>query len=150
MVYSIIISLAYQKLKLLIFMSFLAKLNIDGEEFNILECDFGIEQNSDETGRPSAKPIGGQIEILIESTVKIDFFEWASSGLGIKNGEIIFYRRDNTSSLKKLKFKDAYCLKYRERFNAVNTEPLKIYLVISAKEMVMRGTRFTNNWPMRT
>ncbi|WP_103070930.1 type VI secretion system tube protein TssD [Aquimarina sediminis] len=130
-------------------MSFLAKLNIDGEEFNILECDFGLKQNADETGRPSAKPKGGQIRLLIESNVKLDFFEWAASGSATKNGGIVFYRRDNVSSLKKLEFRDTYCLEYRELFNAVDDKPLRIYLTLSAKELVMRGTTFTNNWPMK-
>ncbi|WP_340199089.1 type VI secretion system tube protein TssD [Ascidiimonas sp. W6] len=130
-------------------MSFLAKLSLDGEEFNILECSFGIDQNADESGRPSAKPKGGQIELLVESTVKIDFFEWASSRSATKSGEIIFFRRDNISSLKKLEFKEAYCLKYREVFNAVDSQPLRILLVLSAKELVMRGTTFSNNWPLK-
>jgi len=121
-------------------MSFLAKLSIDGEDFNILECDFAINQNSDETGRPSAKPKGGQITVLIESNIKIDFFEWASSGSATKSGEIVFYRRDNISSLKKLEFKEAYCLEYRERFNSVDSQPLQILLKLSAKELAMRGT----------
>ncbi|PKV50741.1 hypothetical protein ATE84_2807 [Aquimarina sp. MAR_2010_214] len=130
-------------------MSFLAKLNIDGEEFNVLECDFGIKQNMDETGRPSAKPKGGQIHLLIESNLKIDFFDWATSGSAIKSGEIVFYRRDNVSSLKKAEFRDAYCVEYRERFNASDSEPLRVFLVLSAKELVMRGTTFTNNWPLK-
>ncbi len=130
-------------------MSFLAKLNIDGEDFNILECDFGIKQNADESGRPSSKPKGGQIYLLIESNIKLDFFEWATSGSATKNGEIVFYRRDNISSLKKVEFKDAYCLEYKERFNAVDSQPLQIVLMLSAKELVMRGTTFQNNWPMK-
>ncbi|MBL3656761.1 type VI secretion system tube protein TssD, partial [Fulvivirga sediminis] len=90
-------------------MSFLAKLTLDDEEFNILECDFGLKQSTDETGRPSAKPRGGLVQLVIESNVKIDFFEWISSGTATKSGEITFFRRDNVSSLKKLAFKEAYC-----------------------------------------
>lgn len=131
-------------------MSFLAKLSLDGEEFNILECKFGIRQKADESGKPSAKPTGGQIQMLVESTVKIDFFEWAISKSATKSGEIVFYKRDNFSSLKKLEFKDAYCLNYEEIFNATDSQPLKIFLLISAKELVVRGTRFANNWPSKT
>jgi len=131
-------------------MSFLAKLSIDGEEFNILRCDFGIKQNSDETGRPSAKPKGGQINLLIESNIKIDFFEWASSGSATKSGEIVYYRRDNVSSLKKLEFREAYCLEYKECFDAIDSQPLQILLTLSAKELVMRGSTFENNWPLKS
>lgn len=130
-------------------MSFLAKLNIDDDEMNVLDCNFSFEQGADYTGRPSQKPKGGQITILLESTGKTDFLEWAISSSMSKDGKIIFYKRDNLSSLKTLDFKEAYCLKYTEDFNAVDSLPLKTRIVISAKEISMKGTTFTNNWPAK-
>ncbi len=130
-------------------MSFLSKLHLDGEEFNILQCEFSIEQSVDESNRPCARPKGGVIEMLIESNTKLDFFEWSISSSATKNGEISFSRRDNISTLKKLQFNEAYCIKYTEKFNSTDNEPLKIFLRISAKELVMRGTTLTNNWPLK-
>jgi len=130
-------------------MSFLAKLNLDGEEFVVLDCEYGVIQNSDDNGMPSSKPRAGRIKLLIESTVRIDFFEWAISNNATKNGEIIFFKQDNISSFKTIEFSEAYCLEFRERFHADDSQPLQIHMVISAKEMSIRGTTFANNWPYR-
>ena len=130
-------------------MSFLAKLNIDDNEMNVLECSFGFHQGADNTGRPSQKPRGGQITILIESTNKTDFLEWMISSNMTKNGSIIFYKRDNLSSLKTVDFSEAYCLDYVEDFDAIGSQPLKTRVVISAKEVSIKGTTYTNNWPAK-
>ncbi|WP_452223839.1 type VI secretion system tube protein TssD, partial [Lacinutrix chionoecetis] len=98
---------------------------------------------ADNSGRPSQKPRGGQITILIESTNKTDFLEWMISSNMTKNGSVIFYKRDNMSSLKTVKFKDAYCLDYVEDFDAVSSQPLKTRIVISAQEISVKGTKFS-------
>lgn len=130
-------------------MSFLARITIDGEEMNVLECSFKFRQGADANGRPSEKPKGGQIKLLIESTAKTDFLDWVISDDMAKDGAIVFTKRENVGSLKKLAFKDAYCLEYEEIFDAVNKEPLKTYLVLSARELSMNGTTFSNNWPAK-
>lgn len=130
-------------------MSFLSKLSIDDETMNVLKCSFSFEQGADNTGRPSQKPRGGQITILIESTNKTDFLEWMISPNMTKNGEVVFYKRDNLSSLKTVKFKEAYCLSYKEDFDAVSDEPLQTSIVISAKEISIKDTTYLNNWPSR-
>ncbi len=130
-------------------MSFLAKINLDGEELNILDCSFTFRQDTDSTGRPVEKPKGGRIRLLVESTAKTDFLEWAISPTTTKKGEITFYKRDNMSSLKKVNFKGAYCIEYTEHFNAINSQPLQIHLVLSAQEISIKGTTFTNQWPSK-
>ncbi len=128
-------------------MSFLSKITIDDTTLNVLKCSFSFDQGADRTGRPSQRPIGGQIQLLVESTNKTDFLEWMISSDMTKDGEITFFKRDNMSSLKTLKFKDAYCLSYREDFDAVSDQPLTTRFVISAKELTVKDTTFTNNWP---
>ena len=130
-------------------MSFLAKLNIDGEEFTVLKCAFRVNQATDHNGMPSSHPVGGKIELSIESNIKLDFFEWSASSNATKDGEIVFFKRDNISSLKTVTFREAYCVEYGEEFDAVDEQPLRTTLVISAKEISMRGTTLDNNWPSR-
>ncbi len=130
-------------------MSFLAKLDLEGEELNILDCSFEFSQDTDYTGRPCAKPQGGQVTLLIESTSKTDFLDWCISPSITKNCVITFYRRDNMSSLKNVDIKEAYCIKYKEHFNAENAQPLQVHLVLSAKEIKVKGTTYINNWPTK-
>jgi len=128
-------------------MSFLSQLTIDDDTMNVLKCSFSFEQGADSTGRPSQKPKGGQISVLLESTNKTDFLDWMIAANMTKDGEIVFYKRDNMSSLKTIKFKGAYCLRYQEDFDAVGSEPLRTHIIISAKELSVKSTTFTNNWP---
>ncbi len=130
-------------------MSFLAKLNLDGEEFNIIDFEYETHQNLDPSGQVSSKVRAGTMRILLESNIKVDFYEWAISETATKDGEIIFYKRDNISSLKKIEFKDAYCVSSKEKFNAEDNKPLRTMLFLSAREMSIRGTTHTNNWPSK-
>ena len=128
-------------------MSFLAKLELDGEELTILDCSFTFRQDTDYTGRPCAKPQGGQVSLLIESTAKTDFLDWTISPTNTKNCKVTFFRRDNMSSLKTVEITDAFCIEYTEHFNSNAAQPLQIHLILSAREISIKGTKFTNNWP---
>lgn len=130
-------------------MSFLSKLMLDGEELTLLDCSFTFTQGTDYTGRPSEKPRGGRLRLLIEGTARTDFLEWATRPALTKDGSITFYRRDTMSGLKKVEFFGAHCIEYTEAFNAIDSEPLKITLVLSAEEVKVKGTTFKNNWPKR-
>jgi hypothetical protein len=57
-------------------MSFLAKLEIDGETMNVLEFQCTIGQEIDKTGKPSADPTGGNVRMLLESTKSTMLFDW--------------------------------------------------------------------------
>ncbi len=127
-------------------MSFLAKLIIDDDTMNILDCSFSFEQGADHSGKPSQRPRGGQIDVLIESTKKTDFLEWMLSTDSVKSGEIVFYKRDNLSGLKKIEFKNAFCLKYEESFHATDKDPFRTRLVISTKELSVNSTNYQNLW----
>lgn len=127
-------------------MSFLSQLIVDDNTMNVLNCSFEFDQGADQTGKPSQKPRGGQVTLLIESTNQTDFLEWMISPNMTKNGEITFYKRDNMSSLKTLTFTDAYCLNYREDFDAISNEPLKTRIKLSAREITIKDTTFVNNW----
>ncbi len=127
-------------------MSFLSQMIIEDDTMNVLSCSFSFQQGADSTGKPSQRPKGGQITVVIESTNKTDFLEWMISPNMTKDGEIIFYKRDNMTSLKTIKFKEAYCLNYDEDFDAVSNDPLKTRIVISAKEVTVKDTTFVNNW----
>lgn len=130
-------------------MSFLSTLILDDEELNLLDCSFTFTQGIDYTGRPSEKPRGGQMRLLIEGTAKTDFLEWMIQPNLTKKGTITFYRRDTMSGLKKIEFSGAHCIEYTESFNSVDNEPLKIFLIISAEEIKVKGTSFKNNWPSK-
>ena len=98
-------------------MSFVAKLNIEGEEMNVLNCGFRFTQVTDATGKPTSIPQGGTITLVLESDGDTSLFDWMISPTQTKKGTVTFYRRDNMSKLKILEFADAHCVDYYETFD---------------------------------
>jgi len=101
-------------------MAFKAKLVVAGKERNILSVDYGMLQETDASGRPSSISRGGKIHITVESTGDTDLFEWMTNSFERKDGSIIFLKRDSEATLKELKFKEAYIVKYQEDFDSAN------------------------------
>ncbi|HEX8268456.1 MAG TPA: type VI secretion system tube protein TssD [Flavobacterium sp.] len=130
-------------------MSFLAKLEIDGEAMNVLEFQCTLGQETDISGKPSADPSGGKIRLVVESTKSTMLFDWMISNTQTKNGKLTFYRRDAISKMRDINFKEAYCVRYDEHFIAYNAMSMRIEIVISAKEINMSGSQFVRNWPLK-
>ncbi len=127
-------------------MSFLAKLYVDGAEYNVLSCTYNFEQPMDHTGKPAGKPVGGQIMVTLESQGRYDLFHWMAAPDQTKDGSIIFYKRDAMSRLQEVLFKKAYCVKLVENFDAVSTTPMQKRIVISAQTIQIGDMTFENRW----
>ncbi|MFK6999570.1 type VI secretion system tube protein TssD [Flavobacterium oreochromis] len=127
-------------------MSFLAKLELDGNMYNILECRYNFTQSIDNTGKPQGMPQGGEISIRIESTGKPDFLDWMLDHNKAKDGKIIFYRRDAMSKLQELQFEKGYCVYFEEHFTSESKEPLQISIRIVAKNFDVNGVSHDKNW----
>jgi len=129
-------------------MSFTAAMQLDGEAINVLDCQFSFTQDVDHNGKPAARPTGGQITVTLESDGGTELFDWMVSNTKTKSGSIVFYRRDALSKLKELKFADAYCINYEERFHASGEIPMQVQITISAKEVRLNSSAFQNPWPV--
>ncbi|QLG46856.1 type VI secretion system tube protein TssD [Costertonia aggregata] len=127
-------------------MSFLAKLYVDGVEYNVLHCTYNFEQPIDHTGKPSGKPIGGQITVTLESQGKYDLHHWMAAPEQAKDGTIIFYKRDAMAKLQEVVFKKAYCVSLEEEFDAVDDIPMQKRIIISAQSIQIGDMTFENNW----
>ena len=128
-------------------MSFKATLLIEDRELNVLHCKYEISQMTDHKGKPSARPKGGIISILVESDSKTFLFDWATSETQVKSGSITFIKRDTMGKMKRLKFADAYCVEFSEEFVAKGGDPMQIELLLSARELSFGGSsRHKNSW----
>ena len=63
-----------------------------------------------------------------------------------KDGSIVFLKRDSEATLKELKFKEAYIVKYQEDFDATGNQPLKETFTLSAKEIELGTGKHVNEW----
>lgn len=130
-------------------MSFLAKLEIDGESMNVLEFQCTIGQEIDKTGKPSADPSGGNLRMVLESTKSSMLFDWMISNSQTKNGKITFFKRDAMSKMREFQFNEGYCVKYDEFFSSVSNTPMQIEVMISSKEIILNGSKLVRNWPLK-
>lgn len=127
-------------------MSFLSKLHIDGEEYNILEFNINFKQEIDTAGKPIGSSKGGIINMTIEATQNSLFLSWMLNSDLTKDGKIIFYRRDALSKMKELRFMKAFCINYHEQFTSTTEIPMKITMDLAAKELTFGDASFLNNW----
>lgn len=127
-------------------MSFLAKLVLGSTEYNILNVDYDISQPIDQTHRPNGRPKGGLINLVIESGNNNELLEWMVKHEMVKNGKIVFYRRDASSQLKTLNFTDAFCVYFKDSFIADGKIPMTTKLTLSAREIKINNNLITNSW----
>ena len=127
-------------------MSFTSKFKVAGKERNILSVEYAMLQETDKTGRPSSVSRGGKIFITVEGTGETDLFEWMTNSFERKDGSIVFKKRDSDATLKELKFKEAYIVKYTENFDATGENPLTESFVLSAKEIELGNAMHINEW----
>ncbi|WP_449399655.1 type VI secretion system tube protein TssD [Chryseobacterium wanjuense] len=127
-------------------MSFKAKLKVAGKEYNILNVNYGLFQETDATGRPSTVTRGGKIEVVIEGTGSTDLFEWMTNSFERKDGSVVFFKRDSDATLKELKFTEGYLVKHRENFDSTGESPLTESFTISARKIELGSGAYENEW----
>ena len=127
-------------------MSFLAKLQINDEEFNVLDFNIKFDKEIDALNKPTGNTKGGTVKIEIEANQSTSFLSWMLSGDVTKNGKIIFFRRDAMSKMRELVFEKAYCISYNEQFNSTNEIPMFISVELTAKELIFGDAKFSKKW----
>ncbi|MCO6565497.1 MAG: phage tail protein [Apibacter sp.] len=129
-------------------MSFIARLEVAGRKYNIINVNYSLAQETDPTGRPSAQIRGGRIEITLRSTNETRFFEWMTNSYRKKNGKVVFLKKGSNTTLKELNFTDGYVVKYKEKFDVLGMGRSSITetFTISAKAISMGLGEHVNKW----
>jgi len=127
-------------------MSFILRMVLNGKEYNVLNCHYSFVQETDATGRPSSVARGGRITVTVESTGDTTFFELMCNSFETKDGSLKFIKRESDSTLKELKFKEAYLVEYTENFDSTGSNPVTETMTWSAREVDMGTATFKNNW----
>ena len=127
-------------------MSFKTTFDCAGLKRNVLSVEYAMLQETDPTGRPSSVTRGGKIHLTVEGTGETDLFEWMTNSFERKDGSVVFKKRDSDATLKELKFKEAYIVKYTENFDSTGENPLTESFVLSAKEIELGNAMHINEW----
>lgn len=128
-------------------------LKIGGRTYGVVECEYTFDQKIDETGKPTSRPKGGEITIVIPSTNDDDmfFYNWMFHKSELKAGILRFclYSNDNKRSYKTISFANAYCIYLRDYFNDHDEKLMYTTIKISAQIIRVGGANsatFTNAW----
>lgn len=116
-------------------MALIAELTVENRTYSVMECDYEFTQAVDITGRPSDRPRGGLINVVIMSPDDSDLslHEWMRDKDTTKDGKITLYvNRDSVMAPKTIRFENAYCIRLYEYFNNNNTLPMYMKLGIMA------------------
>ena len=85
--------------------------------------------------------------MTVESTGDNFLVDWMTSETQVKNGSIIFYKRDSMAKMREVQFTDAYCVDFAEDFDWQSNHPLQIEFTLSAKELSFGGSSgHKNTW----
>lgn len=128
-------------------------LKIGGRTYGVVECDYKFTQSIDDTGKPTSRPRGGEIRIVIPSTNDDDmfFYNWMFHKSEAKAGILRFclYSNDNKRSYKTVSFANAYCVELEDRFNDHDSKLMYTTIKISAQIIrigAANSSTFANAW----
>ena len=128
-------------------------LKVGGRTYGVVECEYKFEQAVDDTGKPTSRPKGGTITLVIPSTNDDDmfFYNWMFHKSEVKAGIIRFrlYSNENKISYKTVSFANAYCIELRDYFNDHDEKLMYTTIKLSAQFIrigAANSSTFTNAW----
>lgn len=128
-------------------MSFRANLNLDGNEFDVIKCDYTIERDVDSKGRPASNLYGGKIRITVESTDKVEMFQTMAAQFKPISGSVAYKKDDEDATMKELKWTNGYIVCLEEGMNIADENPMLVTITISAQKLELGDAIFEQNWP---
>jgi hypothetical protein len=123
-----------------------AELVLEGNTYLLNSVSIEIEQVADQFGRPSTVAKGGKIEIELFSVEDDVIFDWMVHTKKTLNGSINLYEADFETKVKEIKFEDAYCIEFNERFDEASGDNLVTKCKISAEKLSIGNIDLDNQW----
>ncbi|MDR3095430.1 MAG: type VI secretion system needle protein Hcp [Bacteroidales bacterium] len=128
-------------------MAFRANLNFEGEDFDVIKCNYTVERDVDSKGRPASNLYGAKINITVESTSKISLFDKMATQFKPNTGTISFKKDDEDATLKELKWENGYIVNLEEGIAIVGDHPMLTTMTVSAQKFTFGDAILEQNWP---
>jgi hypothetical protein len=126
--------------------SFKAVLKFGGNEYEIRTASYSFTQLTDEKGRPSSDVFNGHIEIAFVQADDEKLLEWMVDADKKDKGSVVWLKSDEGSTLKELKFEDAYCVAFHEGFSANSPDSMVTTISISARKITIGNVTSETKW----
>lgn len=128
-------------------MAFRASLKFEGQEYDVLECNYSFRRDIDLKGRPSSNVYGGNIYVQIEATEDTKIISQMVNQFKPCGGTITFNKGDEDAKMKEVTWENGYVIKYTEALDVIGRDPMKIDFVVSAEKIKVEGTEVDHKWP---
>ncbi len=131
------------------------KLTIGSRSYEVYECDYEFTQALDQTGKPTTRTRGGQINLVLRTTGDDDilFYEWMFRKSETKSGEIeiILSGEGEKKVTKSVHFADAFCVKLKDCFDSDSKNAVRMTtkVTLSAEKIHVGGylgAVYSNDW----
>ena len=128
-------------------MAFRAKLQFEGKDYDVLDCNYSFRRDVDAKGRPSSNVYGGNVYVTVESTDDTKIIAQMVNQFKPNSGTVTFNKGDEEAKLKEVKWENGYIIKYNEELDVVGREPMQISFVVSAEKITVEGAEVDHKWP---
>lgn len=130
-------------------MAFRASLKFEGQEYDVLECNYSFRRDVDLKGRPSSNVYGGNIYVKIESTDDTKIIAQMVNQFKPCAGTITFNKGDEDAKMKEVTWENGYVIKFTEALDVIGREPMEIDFVVSAEKIKVEGAEVDHKWPKK-
>jgi hypothetical protein len=129
-------------------MAFKAQIEVAGNKYDVLSCNYTLNRDVDHKGRPASGVYGGTIDVEVESTEDTSIIEaMVNNQYKPITGNIVIRKSEEDAQMKKVLFEDAYIVKYSEGINVVGNDAMKLRFTISARSLKLGAAEHVNDWP---
>jgi|GEM_PF-3397819 len=102
--------------------SFSARLQVEGQAFQVQHCSFGVQQATHQQGRVSAKVRYGLVQVLLDVPDGEVLLAWAADPQKRLAADVVFLDANGGSAVETLHLPTAYCVAYEEEFRQGNSQ----------------------------
>ena len=118
----------------------------DYADREVMHVHYSFNQAVDKEGQMSGIPRGGYIEVTVKAMNdgNADLLAWMLAPNLAKDGSIEFNETKSGNLMKKIEFKEGYCIDFDEDWedNVGHSEKIKIV----CRELSIGSVQFTNDW----
>jgi len=90
---------------------------INGKEYNVKNYHYSVTQPADVGNKPMVKPLQGYINLTVEPNDDEFLFHWFIKPYMVHDGKIVFYSSNQSAAVRKVQFKQGFCVYYNQDFN---------------------------------
>lgn len=115
----------------------LARLKINGKEYNIFQASFESVKPVDQWNRVTAYATKADARFVIEGTEDTsELFALYANSRKAFDAELVLNKTNGEGELVKTEYKTCYVTYYASKYNAVDSIPYTVEIVISSRETI--------------